>query len=117
MNIQLIKKKKYKINLTKNAKKQILYLLNKNNNLHGIKITIKKTGCAGFKYILKLVLKNTTNDIQILQDKIIFYIPKQWISKIQNITIDYSSKGLNSNFIFNNPKNKNYCGCGESFQI
>ncbi|WP_343126616.1 iron-sulfur cluster assembly accessory protein [Buchnera aphidicola] len=110
-------KNKYNIYLTKSATKQLLYLLEKNNTAKGIQITIKKTGCAGFKYHLSLITQIFKKDIKIFKKKIKFYIPKKWILYIQNITIDYLKKGLNSIFIFKNSKTKNLCGCGESFQI
>jgi iron-sulfur cluster assembly protein len=36
---------------------------------------------------------------------------------LDNIEIDYVRQGLNEGFEFNNPLEKDRCGCGESFRI
>jgi iron-sulfur cluster assembly protein len=36
---------------------------------------------------------------------------------LNGLTIDYVREGLNEGFQFNNPQEKDRCGCGESFRI
>ena len=36
---------------------------------------------------------------------------------VDNLEIDYVRQGLNEGFEFNNPLEKDRCGCGESFRI
>ncbi|VFP85688.1 Protein SufA [Buchnera aphidicola (Cinara pseudotaxifoliae)] len=105
------------IQLTKQATKQILFLLKKNKNSYGIKITLKKSGCAGFKYILKLEKKINNSDYIYTIKSIKFFIPKKIISRLYTTIIDFSKTGLNSSFIFINKKHTTVCGCGESFNI
>lgn len=105
------------IQITKQAKKQILFLLKTNKNSYGIKITLKKSGCAGFKYILKLEKKINNSDYIYTIKSIKFFIPKKIISRLYTTIIDFSKKGLNSSFTFTNKKHTSICGCGESFNI
>ncbi|WP_154049153.1 HesB/IscA family protein [Buchnera aphidicola] len=110
-------KKKIPIKITKEAIKQILFLLNQEKKSKGIKITIKKSGCAGFKYILKLAYNiHDSDDIFIIKN-ITFIISKKIISKLDKTIIDFSKKGLNYSFTFKNQNHTSICGCGESFNI
>jgi iron-sulfur cluster assembly protein len=36
---------------------------------------------------------------------------------IDGMEIDYARQGLNEGFEFNNPQERDRCGCGESFRI
>ncbi|ABJ90553.1 HesB/IscA family protein [Buchnera aphidicola] len=113
------KKKKIsiQIKLTKTAKKQIIWLLNKNRNKTGIKIKIKKSGCAGFKYKLKLSNKIKKNEFLLEIKNIKFFISKCDIPLINNTKIDFLKIGLNYSFKFINSNHSTICGCGESFNI
>lgn len=115
--IQTEKKKWKGIKITKKAENQILKLIKKNINCTGIKINIKKSGCAGFKYILNLVYLKNDADLMFYYKKIKIFVPKKWIEHIENTRIDFSKNGLNHSFTFYNSKNTYHCGCGESFNI
>ncbi|VFP84847.1 Protein SufA [Buchnera aphidicola (Cinara splendens)] len=119
MNITIRKNTKtiVPIQLTKRAKKQILFLLKKSKNSYGIKIELKKSGCAGFKYILKLEKKINNSDYIYIIKSIKFFIPKKIISQLYTTVIDFSKTELNSSFTFKNSKHTTICGCGESFNI
>ncbi|WP_082253667.1 HesB/IscA family protein [Buchnera aphidicola] len=106
-----------KINITKKAEKQIIFLLKKSKKNIGVQIKIKKTGCAGFKYVLAMAKKIDSSECVLTEKKIKFFIPVQWTSIINNTTIDFLAIGLNSSFTFQNQNHISTCGCGESFNI
>ncbi|AEH39669.1 Fe-S assembly scaffold protein [Buchnera aphidicola (Cinara tujafilina)] len=110
-------KEKSGIKITLKAEKQILKLIKKNIDCIGIKINIKKSGCAGFKYTLNLIYISKDSDIMFYYNKIPLYIPKKKWSILKNTIIDYFKSGLNYNFTFYNSNNIYHCGCGESFNI
>lgn len=117
----ILKKKKFQkelkgLKITKSAIKQIYFLIQKNKNFSGIKINIKKSGCAGYKYDLKLSNYKEKDNIYIIK-KIKFFISKKWSHFLEYTKIDFVKNGLNYNFVFNNPNNSYMCGCGESFDI
>lgn len=105
------------IKITKNAEKQILRLIKKNKKCIGIKIDIKKSGCAGLKYILTLAYFKKDSEIIFNYKEIDFFIPIKWKKILKNTKIDFLKNGLNHNFTFYNSKNRYLCGCGESFNI
>lgn len=111
-------KKKWKgIKITKEARKQILKLVQKDKKCTGIKINIKKSGCAGLKYSLNLVYIKKDSDLLFYNNQIKIFISQKKIAIIEETIIDFSKNGLNYHFTFYNKKNKYHCGCGESFNI
>lgn len=116
----MIKKKNIiKVMITKKAEKQILFLMEKNKKKKnkGIKICIKKSGCAGFKYILTLVNKIKESDFQLKVKNINIFISHKWLNILNNTIIDFNKSGLNYSFTFKNKNHSSVCGCGESFNI
>lgn len=106
-----------RIKLTKNASIQLLSLMKKNLNNKGIRISIKKSGCAGFRFIMELAQEKKTEEIEFLQNGIILFISKNILTILEGIEIDFVTKGLNKIFQFKHYKTRNHCGCGESFQL
>ncbi|VFP81001.1 Protein SufA [Buchnera aphidicola (Cinara kochiana kochiana)] len=119
MNIIPIKKinQSIPIQVTKKAAQQILLLLKQDKNNQGIKIILKKSGCAGYKYLLQTEKKIKNSDYIFIVESIKFIIPKKIISQLYTTTIDFIQIGLNASFTFINNKHTAICGCGESFNI
>ncbi|VFP78062.1 Protein SufA [Buchnera aphidicola (Cinara cuneomaculata)] len=105
------------IQVTKKAAKQILFLLKKDKDSSGVTIQLKKSGCAGFKYVLKIKKKIKNSDYIFMTKSIKFIIPKKLIPQLYTTKIDFIQTGLNNSFIFTNTKHTSICGCGESFNI
>lgn len=118
-NIKLFEKKTVwnGIKVTKEAVKQMNFLISKNNNFKGIRINVKYSGCAGYSYNMKLVKCIKKNDLVYSYDGINLYVDITSMPYLDGTEIDYVRDGLNQMFKFNNPKSKNFCGCGESFSI
>ena len=83
----------------------------------GIRIGVKTTGCSGLAYILEYVDQLTDGDDTILFDGFAIIINKRDQPYLKGLEIDYTREGLNEGFKFNNPNEKDRCGCGESFRI
>lgn len=105
------------IKLTNNAIKQIIFLFSKYPKVKGIKLGIKKSGCAGFSYTINIIEYPDKNDLKFSYKNINIYIALKCISYIDGTEVDYICDGLNESFKFNHPKFKNFCGCGESFSM
>ncbi|WP_343128268.1 iron-sulfur cluster assembly accessory protein [Buchnera aphidicola (Takecallis taiwana)] len=118
-----IKKKKWTgITLTKTAQKYFYNLIQKEKNIIGIKIEVKKSGCAGFRYQLSFLkthhLKHES-EFYIYENKYIkIYIPNKYMVWLDKTHIDYvTTDGINMYIKFINPIINKYCGCGDSFHI
>ncbi len=104
------------IKITPNAIKQVNKLL-ENKNKFGLKIGLKKGGCAGMEYTMEFVddVQKTDEIIEIEGARIIIAPEAQMF--LFGTEIDYKTSLLESGFVFNNPNVKEKCGCGESIKF
>ena len=83
----------------------------------GIRIGVRTTGCSGLAYVLEYVDELQAGDDAELHDGFSVVVNKKDQPYLQGLQIDYVRQGLNEGFEFNNPNEKDRCGCGESFRI
>lgn len=105
------------ITLTETAAKKIQHHISKRGHGIGIRIGVKTTGCSGLSYVLEYVDQPNLIDqcVECLNCKI--YIDLKAVPYLNGMIIDYTRNGLNEGFDFQNPNEKNRCGCGESFTV
>lgn len=104
------------INLTEKATNY----LKKKTKTKFVLISMKKSGCSGFKYIISDIEDKKINDDTqkvFLFDDIYLVINKDEFDNFKGIKIDYKKSGLNEFLFFENPNTQDECGCGESFSI
>lgn len=109
------------ITITEKVRDYFNHLLNESGIVsddRGIRIGIKAGGCSGFEYYVTPTAKQDKYDkVMVLLGVTIFVDPKS-MAILDDTTIDYNSNLLDKNrLIFNNPKAKNACGCGTSFEL
>lgn len=87
-------------------------------NAKGIVLGVKKSGCSGFKYDLQLMrdVSGSEKTFQVADD-VTLYVTAEALPYVNGTEIDYTTQGLNSTMVFNNPNAKDECGCGESFNV
>jgi len=107
------------ITLTEKAAGKIKTVLEKRGKGLGIRIGVKTTGCSGLAYVLEYV-----DSIPVTRDQFVYesHGVRVWIDGrsypyLNGIELDYVRNGLNEGFEFNNPNERDRCGCGESFRI
>ncbi|CAB4138147.1 sufA Fe-S cluster assembly scaffold protein [uncultured Caudovirales phage] len=105
------------ISVTESAVKKIQQQLQRRGRGLGIRIGVRTTGCSGLAYVLEYVDQLNPGDDAELHDGFSVIINKKDQPYLQNLEIDYVRQGLNEGFEFNNPNEKDRCGCGESFRI
>lgn len=105
------------ITLTDTAIQRILQLINKNPEILGLKITIKKSGCAGFSYNIDKAIVIEKNTIIYERNGAKLFVPIDVMPFIDGTELDYVQEGLNYLFKFNNPQVQYSCGCGLSFGV
>ena len=110
------KTKKNPIKLTENATVQIKKLMT-DKAKYGVRIGLKKGGCAGMEYTMDFIETVDTNDVVIEQDGARVMIAPLAQMFLFGTEIDYSSNLLESGFKFNNPNVTEECGCGESIKF
>jgi len=83
----------------------------------GIRLGTRTTGCSGLAYVLEYVDAMDADDISFDNDGFVIVVDPKSLVIIDGITVDYIRQGLNEGFEFINEKEKDRCGCGESFRI
>lgn len=83
----------------------------------GLRVGIKKGGCAGMEYTIDLVTEPSAKD-----DLIEFQSAKVWIEPsavlyLLGTQMDFETTTLRSGFTFTNPNQTSACGCGESVEL
>jgi iron-sulfur cluster assembly protein len=105
------------ISATPRASSKIVSNLSRRGSGVGIRLGTTTTGCSGFAYVLEYVDTPLATDIVYDSDGFKIVVdPKDQII-LNGLIIDYVREGLNEGFQFNNPQEKDRCGCGESFRI
>lgn len=86
--------------------------------LSAVRISLKESGCTGFKYVIDEVNGPEENDLDVsLDNGLHVYVDSKHLGAIRGTVIDYVREGLNQNLVLNNPNVKDECGCGESFNV
>lgn len=105
------------ITLTSQAAKQINKNLTKRGKGLGIRLGVKTTGCSGLAYVLEYVDQAEATDVMFTSNSASVYVDPKSLAYLDGVEVDYIRKGLNEGFEFNNPNERDKCGCGESFRV
>ena len=83
----------------------------------GIRIGIKKGGCAGMEYTVDLVREpEPRDDVVDMGDAKVFVNPEATLFLL-GTEMDFEVTKLRTGFVFNNPNQTSACGCGESVEL
>ena len=107
------------ISLTERAAEKVKYNLQKRGKGIGIRVGVKTTGCSGLAYVLEYVDNPAVTRDQFVYDNhgVKVYVDGRSLVYLNGLEMDWVKQGLNEGFEFNNPNEKNKCGCGESFNV
>ena len=107
---------KQAVSITPSAAKQIAKLMAK-QGASGLRIGVKKGGCAGMEYTMDYVSEVNPMDEMVEQDGARVMIAPMAQMFLFGTEIDYQTTLLDSGFKFNNPNVAEACGCGESIKF
>ena len=107
---------KQAVTLTPAAIRQITRLMEKQGSA-GLRIGVKKGGCAGMEYTMDYVADVNPMDEVVEKDGARVMIAPMAQMFLFGTEIDYHTSLLESGFKFNNPNVAEACGCGESIKF
>ncbi|EIE49271.1 Fe-S cluster assembly protein HesB [Salipiger aestuarii] len=107
---------KQAVTMTPAATAQVRKLMLRDNRA-GLRIGVKKGGCAGMEYTMDFVDVADPNDEVVDQDGARVLIAPMAQMFLFGTEIDYVTELLESGFRFNNPNVSDACGCGESIKF
>ena len=104
------------VTMTPTAARQISRLMAKQGS-KGLRIGVKKGGCAGMEYTIDYVADANPLDEIVEQDGALVLIAPMAQLFLIGTEIDYEVDLLTAGFKFRNPNVSEACGCGESIKF
>ena len=90
---------------------------NSDANALGLRVGIKKGGCAGMEYTMDLVEEAKAGD-DIVDDKgAKLFVDPSAVLFLLGTEMDFEVTKFRSGFVFKNPNEVSACGCGESVSL
>ncbi len=106
------------ITLTDAAAERVNELVdNSDKNAIGLRVGIKKGGCAGMEYTMDLVEEVKAGD-DLVEDKgVKLFVDPSAVLFLLGTEMDFEVTKFRSGFVFKNPNEVSACGCGESVSL
>jgi len=105
------------ITLTDRAANHVQNYLAKRGKGVGVRFGVRTTGCSGMAYKLEFVDAVNGEDQAFESHGVKVFVDPKSLVYIDGTELDFVREGLNEGFKFNNPQEKDKCGCGESFNV
>ncbi len=90
---------------------------NADHPIAGVRVGVKKGGCAGMEYTLEPVdTASPMDEVVSAHDATVFVDPKA-VMFLLGSEMDFEVTKFRSGFVFRNPNEVSACGCGESVML
>ena len=83
----------------------------------GVRVGIKKGGCAGMEYTVDLVTEADPKDDHVEHEGAHVYVAPEAALFLLGTQLDFEVTKLRTGFTFNNPNQTSACGCGEAIEL
>jgi iron-sulfur cluster assembly protein len=83
----------------------------------GLRIGVKKGGCAGMEYTMEVAPERGKFDEVVESDGATVLVDPKAMLYLLGTEMDWQADKLAARFVFNNPNQTGACGCGESVQL
>lgn len=103
--------------LTDKAADRVREIIASRDGALGIRVGVKKGGCAGMEYTIDLVTEAKPGDDVIEKDGARVFIAPEAVLFLLGTQMDFEVTTLRTGFVFSNPNQTSACGCGESVEI
>ena len=103
--------------ITELAAKKVQQQIQKRGKGLGIMVGVRTTGCSGLAYKLEYIDTPNSENIKFESNGVNIFVNPTDLPYIDGMTMDWKRQGLNEGFDFINTKEKDRCGCGESFRV
>jgi iron-sulfur cluster assembly protein len=105
------------ITMTDKAADRVREIVATRDNAHGLRVGIKKGGCAGMEYTVDLVTEPSAKDDHIEHKGANVYVAPEAALYLLGTEMDFETTTLRTGFVFRNPNESSACGCGESVEL
>jgi iron-sulfur cluster assembly protein len=105
------------ITLTDRAADRVREIVDAREGARGIRLGIKKGGCAGMEYTVDLVTEPRPGDDHVERDGAHVWVAPEAALFLLGTRMDFEATTLRTGFTFTNPNQSSACGCGESVEL
>ena len=105
------------VTLTDRAAAHVQRYIAKRGKGVGLRLGVRTTGCSGLAYKLEFADEIAPEDMSFESNGVRVLVDPKSLAYLEGTELDYVREGLNEGFKFNNPNEKDRCGCGESFNV
>jgi iron-sulfur cluster assembly protein len=105
------------ITVTEAAAERVNKFLENRGKGVGVRLGVKTTGCSGMAYTVEFADEIDEHDTVYEEKGVKILVNPKSLVYLDGTELDFTREGLNEGFRFNNPNEKDRCGCGESFTV
>ena len=105
--------------MTDDAAEQVRAAMAREDDAIGLRIGIKKGGCAGMEYTVEKATEETKRpgDDVVEREGARLFVAPEAVLFLLGTELGYEETVLRSGFTFTNPNQASACGCGESVEL
>ena len=103
--------------MTDAAADRVREIVESRDGARGVRVGIKKGGCAGMEYTVDLVTDPVAKDDHVEYEGAHVYVAPEAALFLLGTEMDFEVGTLRTGFVFNNPNQSSACGCGESVEL
>ena len=105
------------LSLSDAAASRVREIASTRDDAKGVRISVKKGGCAGMEYKVDLVTEPLARDDHVERDGAHVWVAPEAALYLLGTEMDYEQTKLRNGFAFRNPNQTSACGCGESVEL
>ena len=99
------------------AAMRVREIVSSRDGAKGIRVGVKKGGCAGMEYTVDLVTEPVAGEDHIEHEGAHVWIAPAAVLFLLGTQMDFETTKLRTGFTFKNPNQSSACGCGESVEL
>jgi iron-sulfur cluster assembly protein len=105
------------MSMTDAAATRVREIVASRQGAHGVRVGVKKGGCAGMEYTVDLVTEPNPKDDHIELAGADVWVAPEAALFLLGTEMDFEVTKLRTGFTFRNPNQTSACGCGESVEL
>ena len=105
------------VTLTERAAQRVAEFLSRRGKGVALRLGVRTTGCSGLAYKLEYADQIDPVDQTFEVHGVKIVVDPKSLAYLDGTELDFVRDGLNEGFRFNNPNERDRCGCGESFRV
>ncbi len=103
--------------ITDAAAERVRDIMASREGAQGVRVGVKKGGCAGMEYTVDLVTDPNPKDDHVEREGAHVYVAPEAALFLLGTELDFEVTKLRTGFTFRNPNQTSACGCGESVEL